>query len=84
MEKLNNLNEALEYLKSNAILTSDGNDQFVYHKGKISRYFCGSSFTLSVADFMMLYDKTDFYLYQNNTNEIDEDKDEDYYRSYKK
>lgn len=84
MEKLNNLGEAIEYLKSNAILTSNGTDQFVYRKGKISRYFGGSSFSLSIDDFMLLYAKTDFYLYQNSTNEIDEDKDEAYYRYYKK
>jgi len=82
MQKLNGVIEAISYLKEGEIITSNGKDQFVMKNKKIYHY--GSShFGLSVDDFKQLYKTSDFYLYEESV-EIDDTKDEAYYRYYKK
>ena len=83
MEKLSDINEALAYLKEGEIVSTDGKDQFILKNKKIYRYFSGSNFSLSLKDFVDLYKNSDFYLYEDNC-EIDLEKDEAYYRYYKK
>ena len=84
MEKLNSINEALLYLKDNEILTTKRKDFFVFKKGKIYRYFNGSSFVVSLEDFKTLYENETFYVYEEDGTTIDNEKDEAYYRYYKK
>lgn len=83
MLKMKDIKEALDYLMQNEILTSDGKDQFIFKKDKIHYYNEGTHFIIEVNDFLDLYKKNSFYLYEE-TIEIDEDKDEAYYRYYKK
>ena len=84
MDKLGNLNEVLYHLKDKQILTTRNKDQFVYKKEKIYRYFNGSCIVLSLDDFIELYGDETFCLYEDDTVFIDEEKDEDYYRYYRK
>ena len=83
MEDLRDIYEALSYLKEGAVLTCNGKDQFVLKGEKVYRYEEGSRFSLSVEDFTDLYKKNRFALYEESV-EIDESKDEAYYRYYRK
>lgn len=83
MQKLNDINEALSYLREGDIITSTGKDQFVLKNDKVYAYNQGNHYGLEVKDFIDLYRKTVFYLYEDSI-EIDQDKDEAYYRYYKK
>ena len=83
MQKLNDIKEAIAYLKEGDIITSNGKDQFILKNKKVYRYFDGSHYSLEPKDFMDLYKTTNFYLYEE-PSEIDEKKDEEYYRYWKK
>jgi len=83
MEKLKDISETLKYLKEGDIVSSNGKDQFIIRNKRVYRYFEGNQFSLTLDDFIDLYKNTNFYLYEDS-NEIDEDKDEAYYRYYKK
>ena len=83
MELLRDMNEVLSYLREGDIVTSDGKDQFVLKGEKVFRYYNGSRFSLDLKDFSDLYKKNRFYLYEESV-EIDETKDEAYYRYYRK
>lgn len=83
MQKLNDIKETISYLNEGEIVTSNGKDQFVMKNKKVYRYCDGTSFSLSIKDFSELYKNTDFYLYEEAL-EIDDKKDEEYYRYYKK
>ena len=83
MEKLNNSSEIIHYLKAGEILTSNSNDYYVFRNDKIHCYEDGNHFVLKEDDFIDLYQKVDFYIVEENM-EIDLDKDEEYYRYYKK
>ena len=77
------MNEVLSYLREGDIVTSDGKDQFILKGEKVFRYHNGSRFSLDLKDFADLYKKNRFYLYEESV-EIDETKDEAYYRYYRK
>ena len=83
MQKLSDINEALSYLREGDIVTGNGKDLFVMKNDRIYRYSDGSRFGLSIKDFVELYNKNTFYLYEESV-EIDESKDEAYYRYYRK
>ena len=83
MQKLNDIKEAVSYLKEGDIITSNGKNQFVLKNEKIATYNNGSHYSLDLKDFIELYRNTVFYLYEEPI-EIDEKKDEEYYRYYKK
>ena len=83
MQKLSDINEALSYLREGDIITGNGKDLFVMKNDRIYRYNEGSCFGLSIKDFVELYNKNTFYLYEESA-EIDETKDEAYYRYYRK
>lgn len=84
MEKINSFKEVLLALKDKEILTTKIKDKFVFKKGKIYCYTNGSSFSLDVDDFIDLYKDEVFYIYEEEGASIDEDKDEAYYRYYRK
>lgn len=84
IEKINSFNEVLFHLKEKEIITTSKKDQFVYKKDRIYRYFNGSCFVISVEDFCELYKNETFYLYDDDSVSIDNEKDEAYYRYYKK
>lgn len=83
MIKVNNIREAFDYLKEGELLTSNGKDQFILRKQKVIRSFEGNMFSLSIDDFIDIYSNTTFYLYED-VQVVDEEKDEAYYRYYKK
>lgn len=83
MQKLNDVKEVLSYLNEGEIVTSNGKDQFVMKNKKIYRYSDGSHYGLNQNDFIDLYRNSNFYLYEEPL-EIDDKKDEEYYRYYKK
>lgn len=83
MQKLKDINEAIRYLKEGEIVTSNGKDQFMIKNKKIHRYSEGSHYGLKLKDFIALYCHTDFYVYEEEVL-IDDKKDEEYYRYYKK
>ena len=77
-----NMNEVLSYLKEGEILTSSGKDRFVMKGDRIFCYIGGTRFSMGIEDFAELYMKNRFYLYEESV-EIDESKDEAYYRYYR-
>ena len=83
MQKMKDIYEVLDYLKQGEILTINGKDQYIILKDKINCFKDGTRFVLNENDFIKLYNKNSFYLYEE-TVEIDVDKDEAYYRYYKK
>lgn len=83
-EKIDNINLAISYLKDREILTTAKKDQFILKKDKVYRYFNGSCVVLTLDDFKQLYKETIFYLYEEDGVSIDNDKDEAYYRYYRK
>lgn len=83
MQKCNDIVEAISYLKQGELLTSNGKDQFIYKNKKVYRYSDGSHYGLDLNDFASLYRNNNFYLYEE-AMEIDDKKDEEYYRYYKK
>lgn len=84
MERCKDFNEALYYLKEGEMLTTRELDQFYLDKGMVERRFHGSHFRLSWEDFKELYQGTVFYVYEDSEELIDPEKDEAYYRYYRK
>ena len=82
MEKISGISEAIMYLKDGSLIT-DGSGYYIFKNEKIHHYYDGNHYSLSIEDFMQLYKKNSFYLYEE-TVEIDESKDEAYYRYYRK
>lgn len=84
MEKLNSFNEALLALKDKEILTTNKKDRFVFKKSNVYVYNNGTSFVLTLDDFNELYKEKTFYIFEEEGSFIDNDKDEAYYRYYRK
>lgn len=84
MENKLTINEALDYLKDKAVITSGKDDTFTLINGFIHYKFNGSSISLSVTDFKKLFKDSSFYLVEDNSVLIDELKDKEYYEKYKK
>lgn len=83
MQKLKDVNEAIGYLREGDVITMSGKDLFVLKDEKVHCYSEGNHFNLDIKDFLELYNKNTFYLYEESV-EIDETKDEAYYRFYRK
>ncbi len=84
MEKLNNIQEAILALKDKEILTTNKKDRYVFKKNNIYVYNNGTSFVLTLDDFKELYKEKTFYIFEEEGSFIDNDKDEAYYRYYRK
>ena len=83
MQKIKDINEAISFLKQGDILTENGKNNFVFKNNRIYNYNEGTRYSLELEDFVKLFNKNTFYLYEESA-EIDENKDEDYYRYYRK
>lgn len=83
MLKISDFKTVLDYLKDGAIITSNGRDEFFLDKKQIVYHQDGTTFRLNAKDFGDLYCNTVFYLMEEEVS-VDETKDEDYYRYYKK
>ena len=77
------LKEIISILKSGYIITSDGKDFFVLKNNRVHHYKDGTHYSLEIDEFLSLYKNNSFYIYEE-TVEIDDKKDEEYYRYYKK
>ena len=84
MDKIEGMNEVLYQLKDRQLLTSGRKDIFVWKKERVYRYFGGSCIVMNLEDFIDLYGEESFYLYEDNSSSIDDEKDEAYYRYYRK
>ena len=84
MEKLNNIQEAILALKDKEILSTNKKDRYVFKKNNIYVYNNGTSFVLTLDDFKELYKEKTFYIFEEEGSFIDNDKDEVYYRYYRK
>ena len=84
MEKLNNIQEAILALKDKEILSTNKKDRYVFKKNNIYVYNNGTSFVLTLDDFKELYKEKTFYIFIEEGSFIDNDKDEAYYRYYRK
>ena len=84
MQELKNIYEAINALKDKEILVTNKNDRFILSKDKILHLFNGNSIKMELNDFKELYKDVTFYIYEDNNIYIDNEKDEAYYRYYKK
>ena len=84
MQKIESFNQVLEYLKDKTILTTNGKNIFIMKEEKIFSRQEGSTYSLKIEDFIDLFKDTIFYIYEDDGVYIDDHKDEDYYRYYKK
>ena len=83
MNKLGNIKEIIEELNKGEYLTTDGSNIFFLKNNMIRIKSQNANYYLEIEDFIKLYKNVVFYLY-NNDILIDENKDEEYYRFYKK
>ena len=83
MDQIKDINEAVEYLRQGELITTGKGDLFLWKEERIHHYGQGTHYSLSIDDFKELYAKNSFRLYEE-TVEIDESKDEAYYRYYHK
>ena len=83
MNKIEDIISAIEYLNNGEYLTSDGQNLFYLKDNKIKIKDKNANYSLNIEDFMKLYKNVIFYIYKNDI-EIDDSKDEAYYRFYKK
>ena len=84
MENSFNVNEAVEYMKDKAIVTTGNGDYFSLVNENIHYKFNGSSISLSINDFKKLFRESNFTLVEDHSLIIDELKDKEYYEKYKK
>ena len=78
MEELD-ISKALELLKSGFILVDERPDNYYILKGDIIiHHHKGSRFKLSLDDFIVLYAKQKFYIYEAPIG-VDDIKDQEYY-----
>ena len=83
MERISTIGDVLDYLRDGAIITKTGKDQYVLKGEGVVCYSNGTRYSLDLKDFYEMYKKTIFFIYEDSV-EIDQDKDEAYYRYYKK
>ncbi|MBO4358199.1 MAG: hypothetical protein IKX97_05725 [Erysipelotrichaceae bacterium] len=83
MEKIETVSEALLMMKDGYPVTLNNKDFFIFRNGRIHHYDSGTHFSLSEKDFVELYKKNSFFVMEE-TVQIDETKDEAYYRYYRK
>ena len=84
MEKLETFTEVLLSLKDKEVLTTNKKDRYILKKDKIYVYREGTSFVLTLEDFRDLYQENTFFVFKEEGAYIDNDKDEAYYRYYRK
>lgn len=83
MDKLT-FDQVLEYLKSAFILRDDKGNYLYYSNHKVKIINKGSRFSLSIKDFVTLYQAGNYYLMSNSENLIEIEKDLEYYSFRKK
>ncbi|MBE6124467.1 MAG: hypothetical protein E7184_02915 [Erysipelotrichaceae bacterium] len=78
-----NINLAIEYLKEKVTLFTIIDKNKIYFKGnkeKVRVSNPNSAYTISYEEFKTLYNKQEFYIYTEESFEIDASRDEEYYK----
>lgn len=83
-ERIENINLAIAYLKDREILTTPKKDKFILKNNNVYHYFNSNCIAIPLDDFKDLYKENIFFLYKEDGVSIDNDKDEAYYRYYRK
>lgn len=78
MEKIININEAINLLKEGLIL-KDINNRFIYKKKRVYVYSSNSSYNLKIDEFIELFKDNKFVLEDFEDGSIDLEKDKEYY-----
>lgn len=84
MEKLETFAQVLLALKDREVITTDKKDRYILKNDKVYCFKEGTSFILTLEDFKDLYQEKTFFIYKEEGAYIDADKDEAYYRYYRK
>ena len=84
MENTFNVNEAIEYMKDKAVVTTGTGDYFSLVDNNVHYKFNGSSISLSIKDFTKLFRESIFSLVEDHSFIVDDLKDKEYYEKYKK
>ena len=84
MRRLESIKEALIYLHNGAILSTLSCREIFLDKDRVRLRMDGSSFSLSTEEFADLFFQEVFYYREDDEVTIDEEKDIDYYRYYRK
>ncbi len=84
MKRIETFKEVILYLNDGAILSTFSVREIYLKDKKVHFSFDGNGFVLTMEDFMNLYRNETFYLMEDDEFAIDESKDEDYYRYYRK
>lgn len=79
MEKIESFKEVLEYLSQGEIIRLANGNYFYVRNDSIVSYYRGNRIVMKLEDFIDLYQKNDFYIYEDNSTVIDPLKDEEYY-----
>lgn len=84
MEKIDHFTQVLHHLKAGEKIIHGVEDYFLLKQGKVIHYQKGNRYCLSLSLFEKLFSQEEFYLHEDYPLEIDELKDEEYYRHYQK
>ena len=84
MRRLESFKEALIYLHNGAILSTGSCREIFKDRERIRLRNEGSSYSLSLDEFRTLFFQEIFYYREEDGVTIDEEKDIDYYRYYRK
>lgn len=79
MDKIIDVNEAVNLLKEGIILKDNLNAKFIYKKKRIYVYASNSSYNLSLKDFSELFKDSKFIVEDFEDSAIDLEKDIEYY-----
>ena len=84
MENSFKVDEAIEYMKDKAVVTTGNSDNFSLIDGNVHYKFNGSSISISISDFKKLFKESIFSLVEDHSFVVDDLKDKEYYEKYKK
>lgn len=84
MEKIESFDKALQHLNEGCKIFLERENFFIQSGKMIYQYKKGSRFHFSLSLFEELFINEKFYLCQEENIRIDESKDEEYYRYYRK
>ncbi len=77
---ISNINEAINLLKNKIILISlEPKTLYIYQNEKIIITNVNLNISLSLDEFKTIYEKTTFYIYENDDEKFDFSRDDEYY-----
>ncbi len=79
MELISTFQEVIQYLNDGEIVLLKNHTSFYKEKGHIAIHGPNAHYKLSFNDFQELYKNENFFLYKPETDEINTEKDNEYY-----